>query len=143
MAVLSQIKSLRVSLVLPDDLSPVRADEASLTLVISNLLSNAIKYTPENGRIVLGILPERSRPGYYRLYVQDTGIGVSEEDRAKILGGHYRPESGKMMTAKGFGVGLSLAQEIVEAHGSTIEIEGAPDKGSRFSFLLPLESSTA
>lgn len=134
-------KALKVSVELPDDLPPLRADQASLALVISNLLSNAIKYTPKNGRIVLGILAELSRPGYYRLYVQDTGIGVSKEDRAKILGGHYRSESGKKMTSKGFGVGLSLARQIVEAHGSSIDIEGVPGKGSRFSFLL--ESSPA
>ena len=137
MELLCEKKGLQASLELPDDHPMVRADEASLALVVSNLLSNAIKYTPANGRIVLGLLPEGSRPGYYRIYVQDTGIGVSEEDRAKILGGHYRSESGKKMTAKGFGVGLSLAQQIVEAHDSGIEIEGGPGKGSRFSFLLP------
>jgi signal transduction histidine kinase len=141
MELLCEKKSLQASLELPPDLQMVRADQASLTLVISNLLSNAIKYTPENGRVVLGIVPENSRPGYYRLYVQDTGIGVSEEDRGKILGGHYRSESGKKMTTKGFGVGLSLARQIVEAHDSTIEIEGAPGKGSRFSFLLPISST--
>jgi signal transduction histidine kinase len=137
---LCEQKSLRVSLDLPGNLQPVYADEVSLALVISNLLSNAIKYTPAKGRITLGMLPEESRPGYYRVYVQDTGIGVSEEDRAKILGGHFRSEIGKRMTAKGFGVGLSLAQQIVEAHGGTIEIEGSPGKGSRFSFLLPIET---
>ncbi len=137
MELLCEKKALRVSLELPDDLPRVRADQASLTLVVSNLLSNAIKYTPEKGRIVLGILCEASRPGYCRIYVQDTGIGVSKEDRAKILGGHFRSESGKKMTTKGFGVGLSLAQQIIEAHDSTIEIEGRPGKGSRFAFLLP------
>lgn len=136
MELLCEKKALRVTLEIPEDLPPVRADQASLALVISNLLSNAIKYTPDKGRIVLGIIAEGSRPGHCRIYVQDTGIGVSQEDRAKILGGHYRSESGKKMTGKGFGVGLSLAQQIVEAHDSSIEIEGAPGKGSRFSFVL-------
>jgi signal transduction histidine kinase len=137
MELLCENKKLQVSLKFPDDLQWVRADQASLTLAVSNLLSNAIKYTPENGRIVLGIIAESSRLGYQRIYVQDTGIGVSEEDRIKILSGHYRSESGKKMTPKGFGVGLSLAQLIIEAHDSSIEIEGSPGKGSRFSFLLP------
>ncbi len=140
MELLCEKKALRVSLELPDDLQRVRADQASLTLVISNLLSNAIKYTPENGLIVLGIEAKNSHPGYYRIYVKDTGIGVSEEERAKILGGHYRSENGKKMTLKGFGIGLSLAQQIVEAHGSTIEIDGGLGKGSRFSFLLSISS---
>lgn len=140
MELLWEKKALHVSFELPNGLPPVRTDESSLTLIVSNLLSNAIKYTPAHGRIVVGILREAARPGFLRVYVQDSGIGVSAEDRAKILSGHFRSESGKKMTSKGFGVGLSLAQQIVEAHGSTIEIEGAPGKGSRFSFLLPIEA---
>lgn len=143
MEMLCKKQELDASLNLPDGLERVRADADSLTLVVSNLLSNAIKYTPKGGRVVLGIIPESARPGYYRIFVQDTGIGVSEEDRVKILGGHFRSESGKAMTAKGYGVGLSLAQQIVEAHDSTIEIEGGPGKGSRFSFLLPVMKQTA
>ena len=135
---LCEQKSLRASLAIPAGLRPVRADPASLILVVSNLLSNAIKYTPAGGRIVLGVLREKARPGQYRVYVQDSGIGVAPDDRAKILAGHFRSEVGKKMTSKGFGVGLSLAQQIVEAHGSTIEIEDADGQGSRFSFLLPI-----
>lgn len=138
MELLCENKRLSVALELPDGLRPVRADHASLTLVVSNLLSNAIKYTPPGGCIVLGAVEEAAHPGRCRIFVQDTGIGVSEEDRARILDGHFRAESGKKMTTKGFGVGLSLAQSIVEAHGSGIEIEGAPGQGSRFSFLLPV-----
>jgi signal transduction histidine kinase len=136
-------KALRVSLALPDDPQPVLADPACLTLAVSNLLSNAIKYTPENGRIVLGITAESSRPGCWRIYVEDTGIGVSVKDRAKILSGHYRSESGKKMSSEGFGVGLSLTQQILEAHDSGIEIEGGPGKGSRFSFVLPMSPPKA
>ena len=136
MELLCEKKSLRVSLEIPDDPQPVLADHACLTLAISNLLSNAIKYTPEKGRITLGIVAEIPRPGYYRIYVEDTGIGVSVNDRAKILSGHYRSERGQKMTTEGFGVGLSLTQQIIEAHDSSIEIKGGPGKGSRFSFLL-------
>lgn len=136
MELLCEKKALHVSLELPDNLQPVLADQACLTLAVSNLLSNAIKYTAENGRIVLGISAEASRPGHYRIYVEDTGIGVSVKDRDKILSGHYRPERGRKMTPEGFGVGLSLTQQIIEAHDSSVEIEGGPGKGSRFSFLL-------
>jgi adenylate cyclase len=143
MELLCEKKALRVTLELPDDPRLVLADQACLTLAVSNLLSNAIKYTPENGGIVLGILAEESRPGYCRIYVQDTGIGISTEDRGKILSGHYRSESGKKMTPEGFGVGLSLAQQIIEAHDSCIEIEGGPGKGSRFSFVLQMSPPKA
>lgn len=136
MELLCEQKKLQVSLELPDDLLPVWADQFSLALAVSNLMSNAVKYTPEKGRIVLGIVAEKSLPGHCRIYVKDTGIGVSAKDREKILSGNYRSESGKRMTNQGFGVGLSLAQQIVEAHDSSIEIEGGPGKGSRFSFVL-------
>lgn len=137
MEVLCEQKSLRVTFDVPPGLPPVRADHAALTLVVSNLLSNAIKYTPDDGSIVLGIHAEASPPRHYRVFVQDSGIGVAESDRPKILGGHFRSEGGKKMTPKGFGVGLWLAQQLLEAHDSGIEIEGGPGKGSRFSFVLP------
>jgi signal transduction histidine kinase len=136
MELLCENKRLRVSLELGDGPQMVMADEACLTLAVSNLMSNAIKYTPEKGSVGLGILAEPSRPGHCRIYVQDTGIGVAVKDRAKILGGNYRSESGKKMAAQGFGVGLSLTQQIIEAHDSGIDIDGGPGKGSRFSFVL-------
>ncbi len=133
---LCEDKKLKVTLELGVGPQLVIADEACLTLALSNLMSNAIKYTPEKGSITLGIVPEPARPGCRRLYVRDTGIGVAVKDRSKILGGNYRSESGKKMTPQGFGVGLSLSQQILEAHDSGIEIAGGPGKGSRFSFVL-------
>ncbi|MBI3550067.1 MAG: HAMP domain-containing histidine kinase [Elusimicrobia bacterium] len=134
---LCEEKRLRVTIEIPEGLRPLRADPAALTLVVSNLLGNAIKYTPADGRISLGVLRVDERPGYFRIYVDDTGIGISTEERAKILSGYFRSESGKRMTMRGFGVGLSLSRQIIEAHDSEIEIEGSPGKGSRFSFVLP------
>lgn len=134
---MSEEKNLNVSLELEDGARWVMADHDCLTLAVSNLMSNAIKYTPQKGSIVLGIRAETSRLGSCRVYVKDTGIGVSVKDRAKILAGNYRSENGKKMTAQGFGVGLSLTQQIIEAHDSRIEIEGGSGKGSVFSFVLP------
>lgn len=136
MELLCEKKKLKVTLEVGNGPRLVMADEACLTLAVSNLMSNAIKYTPEKGGIVLGIREEPSRRGQARLFVQDTGIGVSVKDRAKILGGNFRSASGQRMTSQGFGVGLSLTQQIVEAHDSSIKIEGGPGKGSRFSFVL-------
>lgn len=132
-------RNLHVSLELPERLKPVRADRATLTLVVSNLLSNAIKYTPPGGSIVLGVRREDSHPGHYRLFVQDTGIGLSKEEADHVLGGsaYYRTERGKAMTIKGLGIGLSLVKLMIEAHGSALELESSPGTGSRFSFLLP------
>jgi signal transduction histidine kinase len=138
LAPLAQRKGLEIRLDLATGLLPVNADASTLTLAISNLMTNAIKYTRDNGSINIGIQKEPGRPEVYRIYVQDTGIGISEEDRAKIFSGYFRTESGRKMTPKGFGIGLSLVKQIIEAHGSSLELESSPGKGSRFSFLLPL-----
>lgn len=131
---LYQRKSLDVRLEFPPEPLSVRADPEALSLVLTNLISNAIKYTPEKGRITVGLLPE---DGKVRFYCQDTGIGISEDDQKKVFSGYYRTESGRKQ-AKGFGVGLSLAHSVIEAHGSRLEVESAPGQGARFSFLLPL-----
>ncbi|MBI5201091.1 MAG: HAMP domain-containing histidine kinase [Elusimicrobia bacterium] len=131
--VLSLRKKLDVSVELPQAPLPVRADPESLTLVVTNLLSNAIKYTPEGGKIALGL---RSAGNGVEVFCRDTGIGIAPEDRERILGGYYRTETGRK-TAKGFGVGLALANSLVQAHGSRLDIDSEPQKGSTFRFTLP------
>jgi signal transduction histidine kinase len=131
--VIGRRKKLDVRLDLPKDLPAVLADPDALPLVVANLLTNAFKYTPEGGTVTLGA--SRRAPGLVEVFVQDTGIGIQPEERVKIFSGYYRTEQGKK-TAKGFGVGLALSRMILEAHGSALELESAPGKGSRFSFVL-------
>jgi len=137
LTILSRQKEQTVELRLPDPPRPVRADPEALTLVVTNLLSNAIKYTPEKGRIELGVAPVEGDPGRVRVYCRDTGIGISAADRDRVFSGYYRTESGQQVAA-GFGVGLSLARKIVEAHGYELDLDSEPGKGSTFSFTLPL-----
>jgi signal transduction histidine kinase len=77
----------------------------------------------------------RRADGRVEVFVADTGIGVAPEDRDKIFSGYYRTEQSKR-TAKGFGVGLALSRMILDAHGTTLELDSAPGKGSRFFFAL-------
>lgn len=115
-----------------DEAPLARADPDALSLVLTNLLGNAIKYTPQGGRITVGIRREGAQ---VRVAVSDSGIGISREETERVLAGYYRTERG-IAAAKGFGIGLSLVQQILEAHESRLEIESQPGKGSRFSFLL-------
>lgn len=122
----------------PDDVPVlVRADPDCLSLIVVNLVSNAVKYTPEGGRISIQATPEKGPPPRVRVAVSDTGIGLSAPDRARILSGPFRTEEGKR-AAKGFGVGLTLVRKLLEKHGSRLEIDSEPGKGSRFSFCLPV-----
>lgn len=140
MEILCENKGLRISTSMSDSPAPVNADPDALTMVVTNLLSNAVKYTPEGGAVSVGLSQEDEIPGYLRVYVKDTGIGVSQEEKERIFSGYYRSERGKKL-AKGFGIGLSLARSILEAHGARLELQSEPEKGSKFSFLLPLWSA--
>ncbi|MFI5347663.1 MAG: ATP-binding protein [Elusimicrobiota bacterium] len=130
---LYQRKNLHFSLDIPDDAPPALADPEALQLVATNLVGNAVKYTPENGSVTAGVALESD--GRLRVFVSDSGIGVAPEDRERILRGH-RTDEGKK-AAKGFGVGLTIVKRVLDAHGTSLEIDGAPGKGSRFSFVLP------
>jgi len=134
LGMLGRRKKQDLRLEISKDLPPVTADPDALPLVVANLLTNAFKYTPEGGAVTLGarLTPD----GNVEVFVQDTGIGIAPEEREKIFGGYYRTEAGKR-AAKGFGVGLTLARMILEAHETTLALESAPGKGSRFSFRLP------
>ena len=140
MEILYKNKNLAVSLQAQGLALPVYADPEALTLVVTNLLSNAIKYTPEGGSIVVGCERDQNKTGYAQIFIQDTGIGVSPQDKERIFSGHYRSMEGQKM-AKGFGIGLSLAKSIIEAHGGHMDLESEPGRGSKFFFLLPLWNS--
>ena len=120
------------------DLSPlylsVLADRDMLLQSAINLLSNAIKYTPEGGRVTL-----RSRlTGDEIVFeVEDTGVGLSEEDCQRVFEKFYRVKKDKTM-ASGTGLGLPLAKHIVEdVHGGRLDVESAVGVGSTFSVTLP------
>jgi signal transduction histidine kinase len=136
---LSLRKSQRISLELPGKPAYVRADPDSLSLVLTNLIGNAIKYTPEGGAIKVVVDADPEDPRRVRLAVVDTGIGIKEDDRERIFSGFYRTEKGKRAAA-GFGVGLSLARRILEAHDAALRVDSEPGKGSTFWFTLPLWS---
>lgn len=126
-------KGLTFTLEVPEGTPAAKADPEALVMVATNLVGNAVKYALEGGRVAAGVSVEPD--GRLRVYVCDTGIGIAPEDREAILTG-FRTEKGRQ-TATGFGVGLMLVKKILDAHGTALEIEGAPGEGSRFSFVLP------
>lgn len=114
-----------------------RAEPESLSLVVCNLISNAIKYTPDGGKLRVGVGPDPADPRRALIYVEDTGIGIGKAEQKKVLGGNYRTEQGQR-TAKGFGVGILFARTILDAHGAELKVRSSPGKGSRFYFSVPL-----
>ena len=140
LGILAAKKNIQLSVRPPQKPLLVKADPTLLSLALSNLLSNAIKYTRPGGEVEMGAHPDEA-PGFGRLYVKDTGIGISPEEQQKIFGYYYRTERGKRMSARGFGIGLAITRQIIEEHGGALKIESVPERGSTFSFTLPLWSA--
>ena len=116
----------------------LRADRAKLKLILDNLLSNAIKYSPRGGTI---FIHARADKDVLVLDVADTGPGVSKEERGAIFDAFY---SGRAPTAghlKGTGIGLSVVNEFVQAHGGSVEIVDGSFPGAHFRIRLPLAPS--
>jgi len=118
---------------LPKDLPLVRCHRAALSFVFGNLLSNAVKYSSRGMTIRTGL---RQEEGDVRFWVQDEGMGMDPETLQAISGqAGYRSKEARAKAA-GFGVGLTLARDVIEAHGGKLSVESEKDKGTRFSFRL-------
>jgi two-component system sensor histidine kinase GlrK len=116
----------------------LRADRAKLKLILDNLLSNALKYSPRGGTIYIHASQDRD---VLVLDVADTGPGISKDERGAIFEAFY---SGRAPTAghlKGTGIGLSVVNEFVQAHGGSIEILDDVFPGAHFRVRLPLAPS--
>jgi two-component system phosphate regulon sensor histidine kinase PhoR len=123
-----------VEIDLTPGLPPVRADEDALTTVLLNLLDNACKYTPGEKHIVLKAFP---RNGHVVFAVQDNGIGIAPRERKKIFRRFYQVDQRLARESGGCGLGLSIVEFIVRAHGGTVQVESEPGRGSTFSVELP------
>jgi PAS domain S-box-containing protein len=108
-------------------------DRARIEQVLSNLLSNAVKYG--RGRPIAIRLS--SNDGFARLTVKDHGVGISESDQARIFERFERAVP--TQNYGGFGLGLWIARELVEAHGGTISVASVPTEGSTFTVVLPIQ----
>ncbi|MBP5265406.1 MAG: HAMP domain-containing histidine kinase [Lachnospiraceae bacterium] len=110
----------------------VEADAGRMGQVIANLLSNAIKYT-DQGSINVGITTDGVR---VELAVEDTGIGIPQEERERIFERFYRTDRSRTRKTGGAGIGLTITKAIVQAHGGEIRCEERPGGGSRFVVIL-------
>jgi two-component system sensor histidine kinase BaeS len=105
-----------------------------LAQVFGNLLSNAIKYTPLGGAVSVEVSIE---PNTVEFRVYDTGPGIPEEELEHIFEPFQRAQSGRRFP-QGMGLGLSIAREIVTAHGGSLTVASNGNKGSVFTVSLPL-----
>lgn len=115
-------------------------DDQRLAQVITNLLSNAVKFTPEEGSIRLDthFVEEADGVCTIQIEVTDTGIGISEEQQARLFRSFEQAESNTSRQYGGTGLGLAISKNIVELMGGRIWIESQPGKGSKFAFIVLL-----
>jgi two-component system OmpR family sensor kinase len=122
-----------------DGTSPrmVVADPQRLTQAIVGIVDNAIKHTDDGDRIALGAAVNGTEA---RLWVRDTGPGISEDDQRAIF---ERFQRGRETRRRydGSGLGLAIARAIAEAHGGRIELQSMPDAGARFDLIIPVDQA--
>lgn len=128
-------KGLDWSVHFQPDLPKIQMDLDRMAQAIGNLVSNAIKFTPSGGRVSIRV---KLDDGQLVIQVDDTGPGIPTDEQSKIFQPFYRGAHGRRIV-QGMGLGLSIARDIVTAHGGEIEVDSRPGTGSRFTLWIPVE----
>lgn len=131
---LADQRGIRVVAALPEHEVPVRADREGLRQVAGNLIDNAIKYTPAGGTVTVRLAHEE---GQVRLEVEDTGIGLSSEDQARVFERFYRVDRARSRDLGGTGLGLSIVKNTVRNLGGDVGVRSTLGQGSTFWVTLP------
>jgi len=122
---------------IPSESVSILGDPVRLQSVITNLLTNAIKFTPVLGKIELSLMMVNRTA---ILTVQDTGIGIPEEDLPRVFDKFFRVNRPKLQIP-GTGLGLSIVKHFVEHYGGSVQVESKINSGTLFRILLPLGRS--
>jgi len=131
---LARGKQLKLEKNVPLELPPLSADRTKVKQILLNLLSNAIKFTAQ-GRVLVGVVAE---PAAVRVSVADTGIGIRDDDLARLFEPFQQLDNPVTRSAGGTGLGLAISKKFVELHGGRIWAESRENQGSTFHFTLPL-----
>jgi len=132
---LAEAKSIALETLLDVPMA-IEADRLRVKQVLVNLLSNAVKFTPEGGRVSVeaGI-----RGTFVSLTVADTGVGISSDEHKSIFDKFYQVGATTKGVREGTGLGLAITKRLVEQHGGSIHVESERNRGSRFTFTIPLQ----
>lgn len=130
-------KKIKIELIADHKNTPlVPVDVGHTEESIVNLIENAIHYTPKDGKITVTV--SLNSEGVV-VEVADTGIGIPEEDKAKIFGRFFRAKNAVESGEHGSGLGLFIVKRIIEKHGGRVWFESEENKGSKFFMLFPLK----
>ena len=129
------MQGIALELQISGDLPRVKIDPQRMAQVLGNLLDNALRHTPEGGQVLVQLDPGN---GEVLVSVVDTGPGVSPEDIPRLFERFWRGDRSRSRRTGGSGLGLTIARQIVEAHGGHIWAERPARGGLRVRFSLPV-----
>ncbi len=129
-------KSQKFDVHLSEKLGKAYLDKDKFSAMLVNLLGNASKYTPEKGTVKL---QAKLTAGVLSAVVEDTGVGISEEELPKVFEKFFRSSDPRVQAEPGTGLGLALAREIVRLHGGELSLTSQLDEGTQFTVTLPLQ----
>lgn len=132
----ARAKDLRLSLAEDGRVARLRGDSRRIRQALVNLLSNAVKFTPAGGQVGLEVLGDDEHH-MARFTVWDTGIGISSANQARLFHPFTQVDSRLSREYTGTGLGLVLVKHMAELHQGRVEVDSEPDRGSRFTLVLP------
>ena len=112
----------------------VLADSEGVRTILSNLVDNALKYTPAGGRVTVRCRIEQTT---VTIEVEDTGIGISAQDQARVFERFFRADKARSGDVAGTGLGLSIVKHLVQSFGGSVSLDSQPGRGSTFRVHLP------
>jgi heavy metal sensor kinase len=135
---LVESRDLRFTQTIADCDLPLLADHRAIQQLLAILLDNAVKYTPSPGTVELSL---QRRDDRAVITVRDTGIGIAEQDRTRIFERFYRADKARNREIGGAGIGLAIADWIVQQHRGAIAVQSSVGNGSTFLLEFPLQST--
>lgn len=129
------LKQQNFEFVPPAKYPKVTGDREKLASAVVNLLGNAAKYTPDGGNVKFEV---EVGDDWIHLHVEDTGFGIAESELENVFARFFRSDDERVQDQTGNGLGLAFTQEVARLHGGRVSVHSELDKGSRFTFMLPV-----
>jgi len=144
-SILAKKKNINLVSEIDSNISLLQFDRLRIEQVLNNYVSNALKFTASEGTITVGSKLKRKHHEIsgedlmeVHVWVKDSGVGIPEEELAKVFNKYEQTEAGKDAAIKGTGLGLAICKEIITLHQGGVWVESEQDKGSTFYFSLPI-----
>jgi len=131
-------KKIKFKFSKPKELPPIQLDEEKIKLAIQNIFDNAVRYTPAGGEVKVSLKYDKKKWEVVSS-VQDSGIGIPKDQQERVFTKFFRGSNAMRTATEGSGLGLYITKHIIEAHGGRIWFKSEVNKGSTFSFTLPVK----